>query len=70
MHQAVYTQLVNIVKTVEMMKMIKFFTLLLKPLCDLIEPLWMDQIREAKKEYEKPIILNKNDGSDWRRELL
>lgn len=50
--------------------MIKFFTLLLKPLCDLVEPLWMDQIREAKKEYEKPIILNKNDGSDWRRELL
>ena len=50
--------------------MIKFFTLLLKPLCDLIEPLWMDQIREAKKEYEKDKILNPNDGSDWRRELL
>ena len=50
--------------------MIKFFTLFLKPLCEIIEPLWMDSIKEAQKEYNKPIILNKNDGSDWRRELL
>lgn len=61
---------VNFVVNVEMMKMIKIFTLLLKPLCDLIEPLWMNQIREAKYEYEKDKILTPNDGSDWRRELL
>lgn len=71
MQQAVYTQLVNIVKTVkEMMKMIKFFTLLFKPLIDILDPLWMDQIYEAKKEYEKDKRLEPNDGSDWRRELL
>ena len=41
-----------------------------KPLCTLIEPLWMDSVREMKKEYEKDKILQPNDGSDWRRELL
>lgn len=59
-----------VIATKEMVKMIKFFTLLLKPLCDLVEPLWMDQIREAKREYEKDKVLYPNDGSDWKRELL
>ena len=70
MHQVAYTQLVNIAKTVEMMKMIKFITLFLKPLCEIIEPLWMDSIKEAQKEYNKDKILYPNDGSDWKRELL
>lgn len=70
MLQAAYTQLVNIAKTVEMMKMIKFFTLLLKPLIDILDPLWLDVVREEQKEYNKDKILYPNDGSDWRRELL
>ena len=66
----VYTQLVNIVKTVEMMKMIKFFTLLLKPLIDILDPLLLDVVRKEQKEYNKDKILYPNDGSDWKRELL
>lgn len=36
----------------------------------ILEHLWMDIIHEAQDEYNKPIRLNPNDGSDWRRELL
>ena len=68
---AVCTQLANFVKNAkEMMKMIKFFTLLLKPLTDILDPLWLDVIREEQKEYNKDKILYPNDGSDWKRELL
>lgn len=43
---------------------------MLKTILKIIENLWMDVIRDAQKEYNKPIILNKNDGSDWKRELI
>ena len=36
----------------------------------LIESIWMDEIKEQRRRWERPIVLNKNDGSDWRRELL
>lgn len=42
----------------------------IKNLLTFLDAIWMDSIREEKRRYEKPIILNKNDGSDWRRELL
>ena len=50
--------------------MIRFFTLLLKPLTDILDPLWLDVVREEQKKYNKDKILNPNDGSDWKRELL
>lgn len=43
---------------------------MMQKLLKLIENCWMNPIREAQQEYNKPIILNKNDGSDWKRELL
>ena len=35
-----------------------------------LEHCWMDVVREEQKEYNKSRILEPNDGSDWRRELL
>jgi len=44
--------------------------MMIKFIISLIEHMWMDSVREAQREYNKPIILNKNDGSDWKRELI
>lgn len=44
--------------------------MMIKFIIALIEHIWMDSVREAQREYNKPIILNKNDGSDWKRELI
>ena len=35
-----------------------------------LESCWMNVVREEQKEYNKPRLLEPNDGSDWRRELL
>lgn len=43
---------------------------MLRKFLKIIENLWMNVIREAQKEYNKPIILEPNDGSDWKREIL
>ena len=43
---------------------------MIQTILKIIENLWMNTIREQQKEYNKPIILNPNDGSDWKRELL
>lgn len=43
---------------------------MIQKLFEILENCWMDVIREEQKEYNKPIRLNPNDGSDWRRELL
>jgi len=43
---------------------------MIKTILKIIENLWMDVIKEEQREYNKPIILNPNNGSDWRREIL
>ena len=43
---------------------------MLRTILKAIERIWMNPIREAQKEYNKPIILQPNDGSDWKRELI
>jgi len=35
-----------------------------------LDSIWMDEIRESQKQYNKPICLNPNDGTDWKRELI
>ena len=42
----------------------------IKNLLSYIESIWMDEIKEERRRWEKPIVLNKNDENDWRRELL
>ena len=42
----------------------------IKNLLSCLESIWMDEIKEERRKWEKPIVLNKNDGNDWRRELL
>lgn len=44
--------------------------IVIKTILKVIENCWMNVIREAQHEYNKPHILEPNDGSDWRRELL
>lgn len=36
----------------------------------MLENLWMTPIKEEQKEYEKPMLLTPNNGSDWRREKI
>ena len=35
-----------------------------------LEKCWMNPIKEEQREYNKSRILEPNDGSDWRREIL
>ena len=35
-----------------------------------IENIWMGEIRNEQREYNKSRCLNPNNGSDWRREIL
>lgn len=35
-----------------------------------LEKCWMNPIIEEQRKYNKSRILEPNDGSDWRRELL